>query len=103
MKKPAGKAGRASPADEDDDLWSHTAQSIKPLKKAKARFHPAAERETGATLRPRVKVEPEPVKAKTHKPGIVKPEPLPVLPKPTAAPPIATFDRKKARDRKSVV
>ena len=101
MKKAAGKGGRKQAVDEDDDLWNHTAQSIKPLKKAKARFHPASERENIAMPRPRVKGEPELVKAKPYKPVVVKPEPPLVLPKPKTAPPIATFDRKKARKIRS--
>lgn len=102
MKKPAGKGGRKHLHDDDHDVWSHTAQSIEPLKKAKARHHPAAERVAESSVQADVKpaagsrkhasgkmpkgdAAPPPVKAPSIKPP----------------PPIADFDRKKVRKIRS--
>ena len=101
MKKPAGKGGRKHAAEDDEGLWNHTAQSIKPLKKAKARFHPSVERIGDDSAHTKFKPAPEPAKAKSQKPVTVKPVPAPHVVKPKTAPPIATFDRKKARKIRS--
>lgn len=103
MKKPTGKGGRKHLHDDDHDVWSHTAQSIEPLKKAKARHHPAAERVAEGSFKaaakpaanaqkhsaepknPKAPAAPPPVKAPTIKPP----------------PPIADFDRKKVRKIRS--
>jgi DNA-nicking Smr family endonuclease len=108
VKKPAGKGGRKPVAhtpsqshDDDADVWEYTAQSIEPLKKAKARFHPAAERAGDPPPRQRAKVETEPAKPKTVRPAAHAHVPPPALPKPKAPPPIAAFDRKKVRKIRS--
>lgn len=106
MKKPAGKGGRKHLHDDDHDVWSHTAQSIEPLKKAKDRHHPAVESAQAGKPHTPAKVHTEPAKTKAaHKTekaaAMQKPQPSHVtLPKP-AVPPIATFDRKKARKIRS--
>lgn len=105
MKKPAGKGGRKGLADEDHDVWSHTAQSIEPLKRAKARHHPAAERAQDATPRTPSKVDASLAKAVASK-SVMKSTPdknIPATPppKPKAPPPIASFDRKKVRKIRS--
>lgn len=43
MTKPPRKGGGKHLDDDDHALWRHTAQSVKPLAKAKGRHHPAAE------------------------------------------------------------
>ena len=82
MKKPAAKGGRKHLHDDDHDVWSHTAQSIEPLKKAKGRHHPAAERAAAS--------------GKGGAATSAKPKAVPAPP-----PPIATFDRKKVRKIRS--
>lgn len=102
MKKPAGKGGRKHLDGDDDDVWSHTAQSIEPLKKAKARHHPAADRLKEDAPRVMTKSPADAAKAKhapRHSP--VKPTPTNRPPAPARAPPIADFDRKKARKIRS--
>jgi DNA-nicking Smr family endonuclease len=104
VKKPAGKGGRKPAPDDDDDVWSYTAQSIEPLKKAKGRFHPAVERaDEVPPPRIRVKTEAEPAKSKTAKSAAApaKPAIAPLPAKPNSPPPIATFDRKKVRKIRS--
>lgn len=104
MKKPAAKGGRKHLHDDDHDVWSHTAQSIEPLKKAKGRHHPAAERAAEMTPPAAAKHAAEPAKSKPDKavPGkgsaatSAKPKAVPAPP-----PPIATFDRKKVRKIRS--
>lgn len=101
MKKPSGKGGRKHLAGEDADVWNYTAQSIEPLKRAKARFHPAAERAAEAPATAGVKADAEPAKLKIAKMAAAKVEPPPAPPKPKAPPPIAAFDRKKVRKIRS--
>lgn len=108
MKKPAGKGGRRRLADDDIDVWDHTAQSVEPLRKAKARFHPASERVEGAQVTSKsVAIEGPKVKAPKSaaalgKSSAVRIAAQPVAPtKSVAAPPITTFDRKKARKIRS--
>ncbi|MBK9080030.1 MAG: Smr/MutS family protein [Hyphomicrobium sp.] len=103
MKKPAAKGGRKHLHDDDHDVWSHTAQSIEPLKKAKGRHHPAAERAAEMTPPAAAKHAAEPAKSKPDKAASgkggaatsAKPKAVP------APPPIATFDRKKVRKIRS--
>lgn len=104
MKKPSGKGGRKHLHGEDHDLWSHTAQSIEPLKKAKDRHHPAAERSADAIPRMAAKAAADTAKQKTEpKVSPVKAQPTrAVVPAPALKPPpIATFDRKKVRKIRS--
>jgi DNA-nicking Smr family endonuclease len=103
VKKPSGRSGRKQVHDDDHDVWSHTAQSVEPLKKAKGRHHPAAGRVTETAPRAAAKHHPEPAKLKpdrgAHGKGsaetVAKPKPV------AAPPPIATFDRKKVRKIRS--
>ena len=97
MKKPAGKGGRKHLDGDDHDVWSHTAQSVEPLKKAKGRHHPAADRMIEAAPRILTKPSIEPAKAK----HATKVPPAKVVPARSAPPPIADFDRKKARKIRS--
>lgn len=98
MKRPVVKGGNKSIGGEDEDLWSHAAQSIEPLKRRKGRFHPAAEHakaprsiEKEKSERPRLLPSPKSTAASA-----------PPSPKKIAGPPpIAAFDRKKARKLKS--
>lgn len=102
MKKPAGKGGRKHIDSDDDDVWSHTAQSVAPLKKAKGRHHPAAERI--AEIAPRVLTKPSTDLSKlkhTTKAPLAKAAPIKAPPAPVRTPPIADFDRKKARKIRS--
>lgn len=97
MKKPAGKGGRKHLDGDDHDVWSHTAQSVEPLKKAKGRHHPAADRMIDAAPRILTKPPVEPAKAK----HAAKATPAKSVPVRSAPPPIADFDRKKARKIRS--
>lgn len=97
MKKSAGKSGRKHLDGDDHDVWSHTAQSIEPLKKAKGRHHPAADRMADAAPRILTKSANEPAKIK----HAAKPPPANAVPAKKTAPPIADFDRKKARKIRS--
>lgn len=103
MKKPAGKSGRRHLDDDEAADWDHTAQSIEPLKHAKGRVHASDGKHHDDTEhRPRLKVEPhasKPGHAAHHARGAMKPHPAPA-PQPAAKkaiPPVAQFDRKKAK------
>ena len=104
MKKQSGGGkgrGSADDNDLDHEIWRHTAATIEPLKRAKARFHPASDalkaggKPVGAS-KPKVSTEPErpPVKprsAHAH-PEISRPKPSPAK-----APDLALFDRNSVR------
>lgn len=101
MKKPAGKSGRKHIDGDDHDVWSHTTQSVEPLRKPKGRHHPAAERMQDVAPRMLTKSAGEPTKGK-HTPSrqvSVKSEPVKVPA--VRTPPIADFDRKKVRKIRS--
>lgn len=98
MKKPAGKGGRKHLDGDDHDVWSHTAQSVEPLKKAKGRHHPSVDLMADVTPRILTKAPNEPSKLKHP----AKPQPpAKVVASKPIAPPIADFDRKKARKIRS--
>lgn len=97
MKKPTGKGGRKQLDGDDHDVWSHTAQSIEPLRKPKGRHHPAADRMAEVVPRMLTKAANEPVKPK----HAAKPPPAQVVVPKASTPPIADFDRKKARKIRS--
>lgn len=103
MKKPAGKSGKHKHlADDDHDLWHHTAKSIAPLKRAKDRHHPASERAAEAPPRSHAKAHTDTKPAPSAKPAASKSHAVqPVVAKPKAAPPMAAFDRKKVRKIRS--
>ncbi|SFV37629.1 Smr/MutS family protein [Hyphomicrobium facile] len=104
MKKQSGGGkgrGSADDSDLDHEIWRHTAATIEPLKRAKARFHPASDalkaggKAVGAS-RPKVSTEPErppakPRSAHAH-PEISRPKPSPAK-----APDLALFDRNSVR------
>lgn len=106
-KRPANaksdpKAGPSSPKlrDEDEALWSYAAQTIHPVRAMKPRVPatgPAAERGEHGHLRHQTVIvdaeKPAPVSSEhpRHMP------PHPVRPKPGGTPPLAEFDRRKAR------
>jgi DNA-nicking Smr family endonuclease len=104
MKKP-GKpsSGRKRHLSEDDEaLWSHTARTLEPLKKAKSRVHTATEAlelalNSDIASRPDLKalpIQPSPGR-RFHVDPIVRPDrEAPVLSKP---PPLSDFDKRKAR------
>ena len=103
MKKPSGKGGRKQLHDDDDDVWSHTAQSVEPLKKAKGRHHPEAERAAELAPRAAAKQPAELAKLKPEKAahGKAGAEPVVKAKLRAAPPPIAAFDRKKVRKIRS--
>lgn len=100
MKKPAGRGGRRHLDDDEEADWEHTARSIEPLKRAKGRVHAAHEKPDDGDHRPRVRAEPHSAK---HAPAAhAKPHHTSHEAKPAAAskkpiPPVAQFDRKKAK------
>ena len=106
MKKPAGKGGRKHLHDDEQQLWEIAAHSIEPLRRRKQRVHtadtaetadPAVARTTRATdaarTSPPAAGKTSAAAAKTQAPAS----------KATArpSPPIADFDRKKARKIRS--
>lgn len=111
-KPPAGRRGALS--DDDTVVWSHTASSIAPLKRRKARVLEAADEAVKMALDAAAPTDskqpgkplskPPPGKHSSGKssaaklPGVtllpVRAKDPPVLPK---APPLADFDRRKAR------
>jgi DNA-nicking Smr family endonuclease len=99
VRKATGKGGRKHLDADDDDVWSHTAQSVEPLKRAKGRHHPAVE--TAGDARPRVqaKAYAEVVKPKSEKAKVSAV--AAGAAKIKVPPPIATFDRKKVRKIRS--
>lgn len=109
MKKPAGKSGRKHLGPDEHEVWSHTAQSIEPLKRAKGRHHPAVERAHEAL--PRVAHKGDAAESKhsaakaAHSKAAEMKAPAslhhPAAAKPKAPLPIATFDRKKVRKIRS--
>jgi DNA-nicking Smr family endonuclease len=105
MKKPGKPAsGRKRHLSEDDEvLWSHTARTLEPLKRAKSRVHTATEAlelalqaDTGTSAK---RHPDDGVKSVAVRPLYIEPihrpdrEP-PVLAK---APPLNDFDKRKAR------
>ena len=106
MKKPASKGGRRHLDDDEAADWDHTAKSVKPLTRAKPRVHKALESEPDeAMARPRVKPGTHAI-ATGSKSAAVKSTAAPrgaaiAPPRPKAAPPIADFDRKKAKKIRS--
>lgn len=98
MKRPAAKGGRNRSGGDDEALWSLAAQSIEPLKKRKGRFHPAADAAAAVPARQDKKEKPPPgsvAPAKSPPAGVSQ-----ASKKSTAPPPIADFDRRKARKLK---
>ncbi|PPD00534.1 MAG: DNA mismatch repair protein MutS [Hyphomicrobium sp.] len=100
MKKPSAKGGRKHIDDDEEALWSHTAQSIEPLKRAKQRFHPAADRLNEDTPRTKLKSEIATSNSK-HEKSRTNPPLAPSKVTVKTTPPIADFDRKKARKLRS--
>lgn len=100
MKKPSAKGGRKHIDDDEEALWSHTAQSIEPLKRAKQRFHPAADRLKEDSPRLKLKSEPAASITKPEK-SRSNPQPVPTKVATKTTPPIADFDRKKVRKLRS--
>ncbi len=107
MKKPSAKAGRKANLETDEaDLWSIAAQTIEPLKRAKARVHAALERSKDVAVAPRTKA---PINASagasvktSAKAHAALPPPLPPKKSPVPEPPpIADFDRRKVRKIRS--
>ncbi len=94
MKKPASRGSRHLDDDEAAD-WEHTARSIAPLKRPKSRVHETEHQiDETVSARPRKPAKgPSAAVAKAHaKPPADKPV---VAHKPV--PPVAQFDRKKAK------
>ncbi len=59
--RPSG--GKTVLSDEDHELWAHTTRSLKPLKRAKSRIHPAAEAEND---KPHAVFAPKSAQGKAH-------------------------------------
>lgn len=103
MKKPErpGLSRKKPLSGEDELLWSHTASSLTPLKRAKGRVHhaarPSEDSEHPATRLSRVPTElgNHFTHVKAHAPPHREAHPVP--PKARPAPDLAEFDPKKAR------
>ncbi len=100
--KGTGK-GRRGLSDEDAELWEHTARSVTPAGRLKARVHPATEglaERNGGAARPQLRHETRVV---DHAPASAGLKPHPVTAAghgaraAAKAPPIADFDRRQAR------
>ena len=105
MKKPSAKGGRRHLDDDETADWDHTTRSISPLKRAKARVHKALEVEDVAPTRPRIKTEPHStgahLKTGTSKAAVAANLAETQRQSQKSAPPIADFDRKKAKKIRS--
>ncbi len=101
MTRKRGGSGKGPLTDDDEAVWAHTARSLSPLKKAKARVHPAVPEEAdGVVFAPRSKGaahaalagtsmsahEASTAKAGAKKAGAKK-----------AAPELQPFDQKRAK------
>lgn len=91
-------ASRPHLSSEDHFLWEHTARSVTPLDRAKPRVHEALETlgRTQRAARPDLRHETRVI---GHEPATpAKPHPVHRdAPRPASPPPIAEFDRRKAR------
>lgn len=97
MKKPGHGAGRSGRhlTDDDEALWRHTAQSLQPLPRGKARVHERAEALLEATAsKPHAKRS-----AGTHGGQAAAAKPAPSRPVAGGAepPPLGSFERRQAR------
>lgn len=70
MKKPGrgSSSGKPPLSDEDRAAWEHTAGTIEPLKRGKARVHPAGERVAGQPIAPADREAPPPPSAPAAEP-----------------------------------
>ena len=100
MKKPAGKGSRSHLGPDDESVWDQTARTVEPLKRAKPRVRRSAEAEATDAPARSLKAEPPKVAAVCAKPKLAA-APLPPPPATKSTPPIADFDRKKARKIRS--
>lgn len=96
MKKPASRGSRHLDDDEAAD-WEHTARSIAPLKRAKSRVHESEHQiEDAVSARPR-----KPARGPAAAAAKAQAKPHPEKPSHAvsakAVPPVAQFDRKKAK------
>jgi len=95
VTKPRGKGGARHLDDDEAADWSHTARSVQPLKKSKGRVHPADDMEAPARPRKVAHMHVSAGKAEKH---VAKPAAAAAKP---AVPPMAEFDRKKAKRLRS--
>ena len=98
MKKSRGQGGAKGGGSNGDDheIWQYTAATIKPLKRAKGRFHPATEAVKSGPLKPKPAASGERAIAK-HRHAAAQSE-LPVeKPQKSKAPELALFDRNSVR------
>lgn len=103
MKKPAGKGGRKHLHDDEQQLWEMAAHSIEPLRRRKQRVHTAETADPPVARTAKASVPPrpsQPAASKTSAAAAKLQAPAAKAPI-RAAPPIADFDRKKARKIRS--
>ena len=104
MKKPAKPPGgrKRHLSEEDEEVWSHTARTLQPLKKAKSRVHTATESlEPAHTSSSSGRVH-EPMHASKTAPGRIASLRTTEAaeqqrPAPGKSPPLNDFDKRKAR------
>ncbi len=104
MKKPSGKSGKRHLDDDEAADWDYTASTIKPLKRAKARVHAALEADAGEDVPPRARLKSESMssaKSVSAKAAAKQNIAQPAQPPKKITPPIAEFDRKKAKKIRS--
>jgi DNA-nicking Smr family endonuclease len=95
--QPARRQAKGAPVPEDLELWRHTARSVTPLRKAKARVP-----EVGAPPELQPKPRPAPPKAAPPPPQAPiarksSPPPPPKRAAPKIPPPLVPIERRKAR------
>jgi DNA-nicking Smr family endonuclease len=83
---------------EDKALWEHTAETLKPLKRAKARVHSRLDASPSDPLSPVAEKPASQAAGKFIDPQAAKPaKPMQPEVRPAKAPPLSDFDRKAAR------
>ena len=102
MKKPSGKGGRRNLDDDEASDWDYAARAVKPIKRAKPRVLAALENvaDEDVAARPRLKSDGQSAAA-SGKAASKQPVATPSSSNEKAAPPIAEFDRKKAKKIRS--
>jgi DNA-nicking Smr family endonuclease len=100
-KQPSGRKRHLS--DEDEEVWSHTARTLEPLKKAKSRVHSATEALELAlaadvgNARQHAPAGPKSAPARGNQRMEILERVQQPVPMPSKAPALADFDKRKAR------
>jgi DNA-nicking Smr family endonuclease len=96
VKKPTAKGGRRHLDDDEAADWDHAARTVEPLKRVKGRIHAALEKDDATVPRPRFKADVHHTKPPAKAP-LKAVENVLAPPAKMTVPPVAQFDRKKAK------